>query len=48
MIPKTDKNKESILCHICDGEGTITKEDGSTTPCLECKGTGYLPVIKTK
>jgi DnaJ-class molecular chaperone len=55
MIPKIDKNKETLLCPVCDGEGTITstntRDDLTETisePCSECNGTGYLPIIKTK
>jgi DnaJ-class molecular chaperone len=48
MVPIIKKEKDKILCFECDGEGTITKEDGSIVPCIECKGTGYLTIIKTK
>ncbi len=44
MILKTDKNKESILCPLCDGEGKTPEGE----LCIECKGSGCLPVIKTK
>ena len=60
MIPKTDKNKDNILCPVCDGMGYKIPEEHMAeindeiismpkeNKCLECKGTGYLPIIKTK
>jgi DnaJ-class molecular chaperone len=57
MIPTTNKEKDKIICFDCDGTGIevplITTDNPSSPsdisqPCDTCKGSGYLPIIKTK
>jgi DnaJ-class molecular chaperone len=49
MIPNTNKEKDKMLCPICDGEGKVNiGQEGIPITCSECNGSGYLPIIKTK
>lgn len=35
--------ENEVICHICDGNGSVEDRKGRETACTYCKGRGYIP-----